>query len=85
MYSMVMQVAKLIAIMPATNAVSERSFSALRCLKTWIRSSMNQSRLNWCLILHIHCDEADKLDLTAIAHEFISRNQSRPRTFREFV
>ena len=85
MYSMVMQVAKLIAIMPATNAVSERSFSALRCLKTWIRSTMNQSRLNWCLILHIHCDEADKLDLTAIANEFVSRNQSRPRTFREFV
>lgn len=85
MYSMVMQVAKLIVIMPATNAVSERSFSALRCLKTWIRSTMNQSRLNWCLILHIHCDEADKLDLTAIANEFVSRNSSCQRIFREFV
>jgi len=79
MYSMVMQVAKLIVIMPATNAISERSFSAHRCLKTWIRSTMNQPRLNWYLILHIHCDEADKLDLTAIANEFVSRNPSRQR------
>jgi len=85
MYSMVMQVAKLSLCLPPMLSVSERSFSALKCLKTWIRSTMNQSRLNWCLILHIHCDEADKLDLTAIANEFISRNQSRPRTFREFV
>jgi len=85
MYSMVMQVAKLIVIMPATNAVSERSFNALKCLKTWIRSIMNQSRLNWCLILHIHCDEADKLDLTAIANEFFSRNPSCQKTSREFV
>jgi len=46
---------------------------------------MNQSRLNWCLILHIHRDEADKLDLTAIANEFFSRNPSRQKTFREFV
>jgi len=45
---------------------------------------MNQPRLNWYLILHIHCDEADKLDLTAIANEFVSRNPSRQRIFREF-
>lgn len=56
LYSMVIQVAKSILIMPATNAVSERSFSALRCLKTWLRSTVNQSRLNWYMILHIHCD-----------------------------
>ena len=56
LYSMVIQVAKSILIMPATNAVSEGSFSALRCLKTWLRSTVNQSRLNWYMILHIHCD-----------------------------
>ena len=74
LYSMVIQVAKIILVMPATNAVSERSFSALRRLKTWLRSTMNQSRLNWCMLLHIHSDETDKLDLTAIANEFIDRN-----------
>ena len=60
---------------PATNAVSERSLSALRCLKTWLRSTMNQSRLNWCMILHIHWWDS-KLDLTAIGNGFINRNPS---------
>ena len=40
------KVAKLILVMPATNAVSERSFSTLRRLKTWLRSTMNQDKLN---------------------------------------
>ena len=31
------EVLKLILVMPATNAVSERTFSALRRLKTWLR------------------------------------------------
>ena len=39
-------VLKLILIMPATNATSERSFSALRRLKTYLHSSMSQQRLN---------------------------------------
>ena len=34
---------------------------------------MNQSRLNWCMILHIHCEETDKLDLAAIANEFVGK------------
>ena len=31
---------KLILVMPSTNAVSERSFSALRRVKTYLRSTM---------------------------------------------
>ena len=46
LYSMVFQLVKLILVMPATNAISERSFSALRRIKTWLRSTMQQSRLN---------------------------------------
>ena len=33
---------KLILVMPATNAVSERSFSALRRIKTFLRTTMTQ-------------------------------------------
>ena len=51
-YSEVISVVKLILVMPATNAVSERSFSALRRLKTWLRSTMSQARLNWCMVLN---------------------------------
>ena len=46
--------------------LSERSFSALRCLKTWVRSTMHQTRLNWCMVLHAHSDETDELNLQGI-------------------
>ena len=36
----------LILILPATNAVSERSASSLRRIKTYLRSTMSQQRLN---------------------------------------
>ena len=53
----VLKLAKFILVMPATNAASERTFSALRRLKTWLRSTMHQALLNWCMILHVHKDE----------------------------
>ena len=53
-YDMVMKLTKIILIMSATNAISKRSFSALRRMKTWFRSTMNQTRLNWCMILHTY-------------------------------
>ena len=84
-YCEVIKVAKLILVMPATNAVSERSFSGLRRLKTWLRMTMGQARLNWCLILHVHKDKTDSLSMTSIANDFIERNESRLRIFGQFV
>ena len=43
---------KLLIVMPATNAVSERSFSAMQRLYTYTRTNMSQSRLNHMMILH---------------------------------
>ena len=42
---------KLILVMPATNAVSERSFSGLRRVKDYCRSTMSQCRLNNLMVL----------------------------------
>lgn len=44
--SQVGTVVQLLLIMPATNSTSERSFSALRRLKTYLRNTMSQQRLN---------------------------------------
>jgi len=44
---------QLLLIMPATNSTSERSFSALRRLKTYLRTSMKQERLNNLMVLHV--------------------------------
>jgi hypothetical protein len=37
---------RIVLVMPATNATSERCFSALRRMKTYLRSTQMQSRLN---------------------------------------
>jgi hypothetical protein len=47
------RVAKTLATIPATSCTSERSFSALRRMKTYIRNTMGQSRLHWLAIMNI--------------------------------
>jgi len=71
LYSQLKHIAKLILLMPATNAVSERSFSAMGRLKTAIRGSMGQSRLNSLLMLHVHADLTDDLDISNVIKEFV--------------
>ena len=63
---------QLILVMPATNASSERSFSALRRVKTYLRAAMKQDRLNYLMLLHVHKDKTDELDLKLLVNEFIN-------------
>ena len=52
---------RLLLVMPATNKVSERIASALQRVKTYLRTTMNQARLNSSMTLHIHKDKTDNL------------------------
>ena len=63
---------QLILVMPATNASSERSFSTLRRVKTYLRATMNQDRLNYLMLLHVHKEKTDELDLKTLINEFIT-------------
>ena len=56
LYSEVCILVKLIIVMPASNATSERSFSALRRVKTYLRSTMTQVHLNNLMVVHVHRD-----------------------------
>jgi hypothetical protein len=44
----------ILATLPITTATAERSFSTLRRLKTYLRSTMNEERLNGLALLSIH-------------------------------
>ena len=77
-------IVKLILVMPATNAVSERSFSALRRVKTYLRSTMKQTRLNHLMILHVHKDITDSLNLNDIGNEFVRCSEHRLSVFGHF-
>ena len=48
-----------------TSNTSERTFSALKRLVTYLRSTMTEKRLNNCFLLHIHKELTDQLDLTS--------------------
>ena len=66
------QLLRLYLTLPTTSVTSERTFSALRQLLTYLHSKMTEKRLNNCLLLHIHKDLTDSLDLILAAKEFIS-------------
>ena len=59
-------------VVAATNAVSERSASALRRLKTYLRTTMSQERLNLCMILHVYKKMTGKLNMADIENQFVS-------------
>ena len=65
MLDMVCRGFHILLVMPATNCTSERSFSALRRIKTYLRSTMSQARFNHLLLLllHYHQDLTDSLDM----------------------
>ena len=66
---------RLLLVVPVSSAEAERSFSALRRLKTWLRSTMTQKRLNGVAVCHIHQDRLDKLDRKDIAQQFVQGNE----------
>ena len=45
---------KLLMVSPASSCDADRSISALRRLKKWLRNSMTQIRLNAIIICNIH-------------------------------
>ena len=67
--SEVIKLLRLYLTVPMTNATAERSFSTLRRLKTYLRSTMTEKRLNHLIFMHIHTDLTDKLDLNEVLTE----------------
>ena len=68
---------KLLLVSPASSAEAERSFSALRRLKTWLRSTMTDTRLNAVSVCHVH---QQKLD-SELMHQFVACSDKRRSMF----
>ena len=82
--SQVCTLLKLILVIPATNAVSERTFSTLRRVKSYLRSTMSQSRLNHLVLLKVHSQLTDQLDLIDVANSFVAGSEHRLSLFGKF-
>jgi hypothetical protein len=62
---------------PVTVASDERSFSKLKLLKNYLRSSMSQERLNGLATLCIEKDKLDEINTDDIIDDFASRSVQR--------
>ena len=80
LFGEVLKLIKLLLVCPASAATAERSFSDLRRLKRWLRSSISQEQLIHVAILHAHQLYVDKHAaevLRAVLSEFISETEKR--------
>ena len=71
-------------VMPATSAVGERSFSTLKRVKTYLRSTTREGRLNHLMLLHVHKELADSIDMVEVANLFVGDKQQRKQLFGKF-
>ena len=76
-----MRLLRLLLTLPASSATSERSFSALRRLKTWLRATMTQARLNAVAVCHVHRERVAQVDVDRVAAAFVQLNPHRERIF----
>lgn len=80
-YPYVDVVFRLALCVPATNCSAERSFSALRRIKNYLRNSITQDRLQHISILHIENTILKKIDFDDIIKTF-SEAKARKRLFK---
>ena len=55
-YPLIHNLLQILATLPVSNASAERSFSTLRRLKTWLRTTMLQERLTGLALMCVHRD-----------------------------
>jgi len=61
---------RILLTMPVTVATGERSFSKLKIIKNYLRSTMKQERLTNLSIISIEREISKNLDITDIVNEF---------------
>jgi hypothetical protein len=61
--------------MPVSTASAERSFSSIKRLKSYLRSTVGADRLNGLALLHIHHDKS--VDVEAVLQKFDSSGHRR--------
>jgi hypothetical protein len=68
---------RILFTIPITVASAERSFSKLKLLKNYLRSTMSQEMLNGLATLCIEKKLLDDVNIEAIINDFASRNVRR--------
>ena len=70
---------RLLLVNPASSATAVRSFSSLRRLKTYLRSTCG--RLNNLAMCHVRKHVMDGVNVTQLMKEFVEAKDNRSQTF----
>ena len=80
-FPQVFEFMKILLACTVSSSTAERSFSALRRLKTWLRNSLSQERLNHNIIAMTHKDYLDVIKLEDVLNCFTSLTDIRKIMF----
>lgn len=75
MYPNIRKLLKIFATLPVSTATAERSFSTLRRLKTYLRTTIGADRLNGLALMTIHRDISSKLDPQDVISGLAKKNR----------
>ena len=74
------KIVRLLLFSQATNIKSSGVFSALKCVKTYLRPTMGNNPQHTLMLVHVHNNILDNINLADIANQFVD-NKDR-QTFR---
>lgn len=63
--------------LPVTTATAERSFSTLRRLKDWLRTTMKEDRLVSLALMNVHRELTDGLSAEKIVDNFAKKKNRK--------
>ncbi|KAL5789160.1 hypothetical protein ACOSQ2_004048 [Xanthoceras sorbifolium] len=69
-FSVFRKLIRLVLTLPVSTATTERAFSAMKLVKTPLRSKMENDFLTDCMVIYIEKEIADTIDLEHIIDEF---------------
>lgn len=69
---------------PLVSATAERSFSVMRRIKSWLRSTMSANSLNNRMFSTIHKNRIDDVCTFKIAKDFVQASEQRRKYFGRF-
>ena len=76
---------KLYYTIPLTSATCERSFSAMRKLKTWLRVNTGANFLDDIMFGNIQKAQMEDFNIKAVTQEFANKNEERINYFGSFT
>jgi len=74
----------LFLTLPVTSATAERSFSKLRLIKNYLRSTMGQDRLSALALLSIEAESAQSMETAKLIECFASA-KARKKPFAKLL